>query len=138
MKDIKDKDSILNINSETVCFIISKSREFHAKEAASFPEKFPEVEYESDWTQILAENQDDLTFQEVKRVIEDLEPDQQTELLALMYVGREDFNVNEWSLAYKEAKTNLKPRLAEYLFSKPQLADFLENALSLLGYSCDE
>ncbi|SRR5579885_2328347 len=130
--------NILNINPDTVCFIIAKAKEFHAKEEVTFRESIPESEYEYDWSQILADHDDDLTFAEVKHVIEDLEPDQQIDLLTLMYVGRGDFDINEWSDARKEAKSNLAPNLTGYLLSKPLIADYLEKALELLGYSCEE
>ena|SRR5579862_1213973 len=130
--------NVLNINPEIVCFIISKAKEFHAKEEVTFSEEIPESEYEYDWSQILADHQDDMTYMEIKKVIEDLEPDQQVDLLALMYLGRGDFDDNEWSAAHKEAKNNLAPNLTDYLLAKPFIADFLAKGLEALGYSLDE
>jgi hypothetical protein len=134
---VNNKNITLNINPETVCFIINKVQEFQAKEGVTFPEKMPDSENEYDYLQILADHKDDLSFQEVKSVIADLETDQKIDLLALMYVGREDFELKNWSEAQKEAKNNLKENLAEYLFAKPQLSAYLENALELLGLSCN-
>lgn len=129
---------MLHNNPETICFIIDKSREFHAKEGVSFPEDMPNAEYESDALQILATHKDDLTYLEVRHVIEDLEPDQQVELLALLYVGRGDFSVDEWVEAVREAKNTWEPStLTDYLMSKPMLSDFLTEALEALGYSCE-
>ncbi|RDI43382.1 DUF3775 domain-containing protein [Aquicella lusitana] len=130
--------NVLNINPETVCFIILKAKEFQAKEEVTFNEKIPDSEYEYDWSQILADHEDDLTYLEVKKVIEDLEPDQQVDLLTLMYIGRGDFDPNEWSAAHKEAKNNLAPNLTGYLLSKPLIAGYLEKGLEALGYTCQE
>lgn len=130
--------NVLNINPEIVCFIIAKAKEFHAKEEVTFSEEMPESEYEYDWSQILADHADDMTYLEVKKVIEDLEPDQQVDLLTLMYIGRGDFDGNEWSAAHKEAKNNLAPNLTDYLLSKPMIADHLEKGLESLGFSCGE
>jgi hypothetical protein len=130
--------NILNINPEIVCFIIQKAKEFHAKEEVTFSEKIPDSEYEYDWSQILADHEDDQTLIEIKNVIEDLEPDQQVDLLTLMYVGRGDFDMNEWSAAHKEAKNNLAPNLTGYLLSKPFIADYLEKSLEMLGFSYEE
>lgn len=129
------KNVTLNINPETVTFIIDKVQEFQAKEAVTFPEKISDSENEYDPLQILADHQDDLTFLEAKSAIEDLEPDQKIDLLALMYLGRDDFDVNSWIEAQQQARENLKENLAEYLFSKPQLSDYLIKGLELLGYS---
>jgi Protein of unknown function (DUF3775) len=129
---------MLNINPDIVCFIISRAREFHAKEEVTFSEKTPESEYEYDWAQILADHADDLSYIEVKRTIENLDHAQQVDLLALLYVGRGDFTENEWSAAHKEARSNLAPNLTGYLFSKPFIAYYLEKGLESLGYICDE
>lgn len=127
----------LNINSETICHIIYCAREFHAKEGVSFPETQADSDYEYDPLQILADHQDDLTFQDAKKTIEALEPDQQIELVALMYIGRGIFDFNEWEAAKKESANNFPPQLAEYLFSKPELPYYLEKGIEFFGFSCD-
>jgi hypothetical protein len=129
---------VLNINPEIVCSIISRAREFHAKEEVTFSENTPESEYEYDWAQILADHADDLSYIEVKGTIEDLEHAQKVDLLALLYVGRGDFTGREWLDAHREARNNLAPNLTDYLFSKPLIAYYLEKGLESLGYSCDE
>lgn len=137
-KDVKIDKISLNINTHIICFLILKAREFQAKEGVSFPEKIKDSENEYDWAQILADHQDDLTFLEVKKVISDLEPDQQIELLALMYIGRGDFEMTEWKKALKEAEDTIEPNLAEYLFAKPQLPEYYEHALEILGFNCED
>lgn len=130
------KNINLNISTETICYIVTKAHEFHAKEGVTFPEKIKDSENEYDWAQILADHEDDLTFLEMKSVIYNLEPDQRIELLALFYMGRGDFSIEQWNTARNTAKNNMPTKLAEYLFSKPQLSDHLEEALNMLGFSC--
>ncbi|ARG97335.1 DUF3775 domain-containing protein [Legionella micdadei] len=130
--------NVLNINPDIVCFIISRAREFHAKEEVTFSENTPDSSYEYDWAQVLADHADDLCYIEVKKEIETLDPDQKVDLLALMYVGRGDFEANEWSAAYQEAKENIADNLTDYLFAKPLIAYYLEKGLEALGYSCEE
>ena len=132
---MRREDINLSINPETVELIIVNAREFHAKEGVTFPDEFSVSEYESDALQILADHQDDWTLLETKKIIEELDVDQQTDLLTLLYIGRGDYEVSEWKIAYKEAKNNLAPRLAEYLLSKPHLSEYLEQGLLSLGYS---
>lgn len=124
---------MLNINPEIVSQIISRAKGFQAKEAVSFSEDLPDTEYEYDWSQVLADHKDDLTFQEVNQVIQDLEIDQKIDLLAIFYLGREDFDSLEE--ARKFSRENIQPHLAKYLFSRPLVSDFLERGLKLLGYS---
>jgi len=131
---VSESNITLNVNPETVCLLIDKVNEFQAKEAVIFPEKIDSSEYEYDPLQILADHRDDLTLLQAHNLIEDLEPDQKADLLALMYVGRGDFEAEEWHRAQKEARTNLSPHLTEYLFGKPQLSEYLTKGLELLGY----
>lgn len=127
---------LLNINPDTVCHLILRAREFHAKEEVSFPERTPESEYEYDWAQILANHEDDLTYREIKNAIHSLPYEKQLDLLALMYLGREDFD--EWDEALKAAISNFPSDLTDYLLAHPLIAVYLEQALAKLGYSCDE
>lgn len=130
---------ILNVNPDIVCALIQKFKEFSAKEEVTFDETMSDSEYEYDWAQILADHGDDQTFREIKNVIEELEPDQRVDLLALMFIGREDFDSNEWSAARKEAKSNAAlEHLSEYFMSQPLLAEYLSKGLEYLGYSCED
>ena len=127
---------MLELNPDTVCFLISKAKEFHAKEEVVIPEEY--LSPSEDWArQMLADHVDDPTFQEFITTINDLEPDQQAAVVALMWVGRGDYDQDQWNTAYSEAVSASTPRTAEYLLATPLLADFLEEGLSMLGYSCD-
>ena len=128
---------MLELNPETVCFLISKAKEFHAKEDVVIPdEPFSPSE---DWArQVLADHEGDLTFQEFKASVDDLEPDQQVAVVALMWLGRGDYDEDQWDTACADAKSDWTPRTAEYLMATPLVADYLDEGLALLGYSCEE
>jgi hypothetical protein len=126
---------MIDLNPETVCFIIDRAREFHAKEQVSIPE--PPSSPTDDWArQVLADHVDDLSYQEVMSTIRDLEPDQQICLVALMWLGRGDFSVEEWDDALAQARDAYNGRSAEYLMATPLVADYLEEGLDAHGYSC--
>lgn len=128
---------MLNINPETVCFIIAKARQFHAKEEVTITET--PTSPADDWArQVLADHIDDLCFQEVRSAVYDLEPDQMIELVALMWLGREDFELSEWEAALQDVAAVINRRTPEYLMAHPMLADFLTEGLIRHGYSCDE
>lgn len=127
---------MLNVNPETVCFLISRARVFHSKEDVVIPD-VPDSPSE-DWAlQALAEHNEDSVFQEFKSAIDDLEPDQQQAVVALMWVGREEFDADEWDAALAEARAEWNESTAEYLIAHPQLAHYLLEGLEALGYSCD-
>jgi hypothetical protein len=128
---------MIDLNPDIVCSIIAKAREFHAKEEVVIAEE-PDSPSD-DWAlQVLADHSDDLTYQELKAAIDELEPDQQITLVALMWVGRGDFDVEEWEAALQEASDSWTDYTAEYLLARPLVADYLEEGLVQHGYSCNE
>jgi len=127
---------MLNLNPDTVCFLVARARVFHSKEEVVLPD--PTDSPADDWgRQVLADHGDDAVFQEFKSTIEDLEPDQQQEVVALMWLGRGEFDAAEWEDAVEEARNSWTPSTAEYQIAHPQLADHLLEGLDLLGYSCE-
>ena len=84
----------LELNPDTVCFLIDMAREFHAKEAVVIPDT-PGSPTE-DWAlQVLADHVDDPTYREFRVTVNDLEPDQQHQLVALLWLGRGDYDTAE-------------------------------------------
>ncbi|MEJ2685647.1 MAG: DUF3775 domain-containing protein [Gammaproteobacteria bacterium] len=130
-------EQTLNVNPETVCFIIARAREFQAKDEVVIPDE--PADANGDWAlDILEDHRDDMTLQEVQSAVADLEPDQQYELVALMWVGRGDYDVDDWDSAVLAATEAWTERTADYLMTTPMAADYLEEGLELLGYSCEE
>jgi hypothetical protein len=130
---------MLNIGLETLCFIIAKAREFQAKEQVVIPET--PASPSDDWAlQVLADHAEDLSLQEVKAAIDDLDSDQQAELTALMWLGRGDYSLDEWDAAVADALDMYEDRdsIAEYLLAHPMVSDCLEEGLIAHGYSCED
>ena len=127
---------MLDLNPDTVFFIIDKAHEFHVKEEVTFPEE--SLSPSDDWArQILADHGDDPVFQELKSTIADLEPDQQVSLVALMWVGRGDYSLDEWENAIADAGDSWNVRTAEYLIGTPLVADYLSEGLEQFGHVRD-
>lgn len=130
---------MLNIDPGLVCWIIERVQEFHAQEDVAIHED-PEVP-DDDWGLVgmagMHEYVDDPVYQEIKTNIDELEPQQQVALVALMWMGRGDFDANEWDLAFSEAKSSWTTHTADYLMATPLVSDYIAEGLSMLGYSCD-
>lgn len=125
---------MLEINPEIVSQIIDRAREFHVKESVTFSDE--PLSPSEDWArQVLAAHKDDPTFDELIETINDLEPDQQVELVALVWLGRGDYSIEEWQDVLEQARDSWNTRTAEYLVGTPMLADFLAEGLDLHGYS---
>ena len=127
---------MLDLNPETVRFIISKAHEFQTNDDVCFGEDTPSP-FDAAILEFRGVNNESTTSQEFDSIINDLEPDQQQSLVALMWVGRGDFSVDEWEEALLQARSSWTLHTAEYLLATPQLADYLEEGLALHGYDED-
>ena len=127
----------LAISVEKVFFIIVKAREFDAKEGVADPDSGsnPADDREVD---ILEDLPDDPTYEEFASAIRALNVDEQLDLLALMWIGRGDFSPEEWPEARKEAATVSHRHVTRYLVHTPLAGDYLEEAMTALGYSFEE
>lgn len=127
---------MLDVNPDIVCRLIDLAREFHAQEAVVIPEEPGSPA--DDWTgNILAAHAGDATLDEFRSIIDDLEPDQQQQVVALLWLGRGDYEFDEWNDALAYAADAWNERTADYLVSHPLLSDYLTEGLDLHGYRCD-
>lgn len=126
----------LPLNLENICFIIDKAKAFHAQEEVVIPNEA--ISSSDDWAlQVLANHSDDMTLQEFKSVINDLDRDQQTALVALMWIGRGDYSIDEWQDAFDAANEEWTDYTADYLLAHPNIADYLEESILQFGFACE-
>lgn len=118
----------LELNQETVQRIVDKAHEFHAGLETTFPDDIEGGEEE--WARQMAANfGGDPYYQEFTEMINDLEPDQQWTIVALMWLGRGDYSIGEWKDAIGYAEETWTDHTADYLIGTPLLADYLRSAL---------
>lgn len=118
----------LEINPDIVRSIIDKAHEFQSRDEIMLSE-VPDIASEEWSVQLNAEYSGDPYYAELKNLIDDLEPDQQVSLVALTWVGRGDYDAEEWGDALKEAGEAWTDHTADYLIGTPLLADYLTEAL---------
>jgi hypothetical protein len=87
---------------------------------------------------ILEEHEDDPVVEELTALINALSEDEQIDLVALTWLGRDDYYAADWPAVREEAACAHNERTAGYLLGIPQLGDFLEEGLSMLGHSCED
>ncbi len=132
-----DEAPALAISSEKVCFIIIKAREFDTKDEVTEPDPGSNPSDDRE-TAVLEDHGDDPVVEELTSFINSLSEDEQIDLVALTWLGRDDYAASDWPSVREEAARAHNRRTAEYLLGTPQLSDFLEEGLSILGYSCEE
>jgi hypothetical protein len=125
----------LSISLEKVFFVISKARQ---------------SEIEADEPELIAEfADDDLTYggkgsgkdtdrAELSGFIRGLNVDEQIDLVALMWLGRGDGDLDSWRDLRAQASQAHNNRTASYLIETPMLADYLEEAMSRFGASPED
>lgn len=132
-----DDDAVnLTISPEKVCFIIIKAREFDAKEAANEPDPGSNPSDDKE-ASVLEDREDDAVVEELASLINSLSVDEQIDLVTLAWLGREDHSASDWTEVREVASRAHNERTASYLIGMPMLGDFLEEGLSMLGYSCE-
>jgi hypothetical protein len=79
----------------------------------------------------------DPVAQEIRAFVNALDEDQQIDLVALTWVGRGDYGIGDWKEARQQAAAAHNDRTADYLLGLPLLSEFLEDALTESGRSCE-
>ena len=133
----EDRADQLTISPEKVFFVIVKAREFDAKDEVTDPDPGSNPSDDKD-AAILENHSDDPVVEELTSLINSLSEDEQIDLVALAWLGRDDYSAEDWTEVRAEATRAHNNRTARYLLGIPLLGDFLEEGLSLLGYSCEE
>ena len=120
-----------DINPEKVYFIVEKAREWlDAEEGASTEGSDPDSDLDR-----LTHDPGKAFRDELVAFITDLDVDEQDALVAMMWIGRGDFEPEHWLAAVKLAGERQEVSVADYLLGSPQLPDYLEEALADFGFS---
>jgi len=127
----------LTISPEKVCFIIIKMKEFDAKDEVTEPDPGSNPSDDKD-AAVLEDHEDDPVVEELTSLIDSLSEDEQIDLVALAWLGRDDYSANDWPAVREEAARAHNDRTAGYILGMPLAGDFLEEGLSMLGYSCED
>ena len=133
---------MLTIDPDKVCGIIVKARVFDAGLDATGDDPgsdlaHGEVEHLEAHGEQTDQDEEDNTEDELAAMISTLNEDEQIELVALAWLGRGSYTVEEWADAVSEATRAHNDRTAQYLMGIPLLADYLEEGLAAFELSCN-
>ena len=120
----------LNLPLDKVGFIILKAREYDVKEEDVDPDtgSNPIDDGQAD---VLTCKADDPVREELLGAIRGLNDDERIRLVALAWLGRGTYDIDEWKEAIATAKSEHSRRTAEYLLGLPLLGDYLEDGLAM-------
>lgn len=126
----------LQVNPEIVQRLVDLARQYHAREITGIPED-PEVQAGAAEVTALTEHRFDHTAAEFQSIIDDLDPPQQQEVVALSRLGRGDYEFEEWADALADARHDWNENTTEYLLGHPMLADELVAGMELHGHDLE-
>ncbi len=118
----------MEINPDLVRDIIAHARAFDAKEAVTDPDSGSNPTDDCD-LDILQDTPGDLTGSDLRVVIDALNVDQAAELVALMWIGRGEYDPKEWPRVVERARERATGPTSRYLMGVPMLGDYLETGL---------
>jgi len=135
--DDEDAGPALNIAIDKVGYIIVKAREYDEKQADSDPDSGSNPTDDGN-ADIMEDQAGDPTRAELVAAIRGLNEDEQIELVALAWLGRGTYDIEEWQEALDTARSEHNKRTAQYLLGLPMLGDYLEEGLAAFGESISD
>lgn len=126
----------LEIALRKVCFIILKGREFEAEDTLEREESPSDPRDDMEFDEAEGQAEDSIE-EEIVSLIDAMTVDEQIDLVALHWLGREDGNTAaDWPNLRRQAAEAHNKRTSRYLIGDPMLPDNLEAGLAVLGMSC--
>jgi Protein of unknown function (DUF3775) len=125
------------INPEKVCFIVEMARNLLGEDVGIEPDASNPTD---DDERIVLTDANSPMRRELVQYVRDLDADETAALLALAWIGRGDYEAEDWMRAVKAAseRDDKDEPAWRYLLELPLLPDYLEDALSAFGRSCED
>ena len=138
--DEDDEEDVieLGISTEKVRYIIVKARQFDAKEGDSDPDEGSDAADDGMADVLEDKPEDDSVRQELTAFINGLNEEEQINLVALAWVGRGTYDIDDWEEAIDTARTEHNKRTAQYLLGLPLLGDYLAEGLEAFDEDFDD
>ncbi len=123
------------INPAKVCFVIEKARELLAEDVGLAPDASNPTD---DGERIILSDAANSIRRELVEFIRDLDVDEAAALVALAWIGRGDYEADDWRNAVRAAYERREGPTWKYLLGMALLPDYLQDALSAFGRSCED
>jgi hypothetical protein len=124
----------LTIPPDVAFEILLKAREFDAKLEQTDPDSGSNPS-DDESVDALEFGPHDQTLHELSSAVSDLNDDEQRDLIALLWIGRGDFNLSDWRSARIAAGDVARRRVPRYIAEIPLASDYLEEGLSQFNQS---
>ena len=136
MSDIDTRPQ-LTLKPDDAFFILLKTREIDEKVEETDPDSGSNPT-DDNAVDVLESRRSDAAAEELASAIVRLNDDEQLDLIALIWIGRGDFTIQEWDEARLAARDIGRQRTPRYIAEMPTVSDYLEDALSQFGLPLNE
>ena len=128
---------MFDISIDKVCYVIQLAREYDVKVPPADPDSASNP-IDDDDIDVLEEHESDSVQDEFTEFVEGLNTDEQFDLVALMWVGRNTYTTDQWEEARRVASEEATHATSEYLLGTPLVGDYLEDALYQFGFDSED
>ena len=125
----------MDIALDKVCAFIRQARRFDVKEGDTDPDDGSNPVDDRSFD-VLDDSGDDSIEQELRNFLAGLNEDERADLVALVWVGRGDFDAEDWDEATRTARERQEGDLGDYLLGIPNLPDLVDEGLAAFDLSC--
>ncbi|MCS6986054.1 MAG: DUF3775 domain-containing protein [Sphingomonadaceae bacterium] len=127
-----ERPESIDIPLDTLSYIILKARAFDAQAGVSDPDEASN-DTDDGFVSVLEGQSDDPTAEELADLIDSLSDDERASLVALAWIGRGDYDPEDWEEVRQLARERRQGSTARYLLEMPMLGDYLEEGAAALG-----
>ena len=125
----------MDIALDKVCELILRMREIDVKDGMTDPDSGSNP-IDDGSTDVLTSSADDSTEEQVREFLEGLNDDERHDIVAIAWIGRGDFEPEDWAEARRTARERESLSTGDYLIGIQNVGDLLDEGLAALGRSC--
>lgn len=126
----------LRISTEKVCALIEAAREIAGKVPSTAGDRTTTGD-DSKLVTIEDYPGEDSRRPQMVEFIAGLNVEEQTDLLALIWLGRGDYDIDSWDEAVAEAEGRIAAHDPDYMIGDAALPEYLGDGLEAFGFACD-
>jgi hypothetical protein len=134
IRDIPEPPNDFALDRETLAYIALKAKAFDTLVASDDPSDGSDAA-DDRFVDALEDEADNPVQRELRAAIASLDVDGRAALVAVVWLGRGDYDADDWREALSTARERAEGSTARYLMGIPLLGDYVEDGADKLGIS---
>lgn len=130
---------MLTVDRGKICFLVIKGRQFQAKDVDPLDADEASLPVDDGESEVLLDDSgDDAVRDELHATLAAMDERELSETLALLWLGREDIDADDWDDAVTEARESLSSRTPDAIIQTPLFPYYLEEGLARMGLTSSD